>query len=112
MKPISINLASRPFYNHTLYLVVYAVSLAILVGMTGLNVYSFTADQLALGRMAEARLGLEREMAGLERQEARIRRELKGISLSEFDELCDPTTSNSSMCGLISLMAFWRFCVA
>jgi Tfp pilus assembly protein PilN len=84
LKAISVNLASRPFYNHRLYLVVYAVCAGILVGMTGLNLYSFTANQIALGKMDEARQVLEREMAGLERQEARVRRELDGISIKEF----------------------------
>jgi len=84
LKPISVNLATRPFYNHTLYLVVYAVSAAILLGMTGLNLYSFTADHLALGHMDEARQVLEREMAGLDRQDARVRRELEGVSLADL----------------------------
>jgi len=84
LKPISVNLASRPFYNHMLYLVVYAVSATILVGMTGLNLYSFTADQIAFGHMGEARQVLEREMAGLDRQDARVRRELEGVSLIDL----------------------------
>ena len=81
MRPLAINLASRPFYNTTLYLVAYAVSLGFLVVMTGLNLYTFTADQLAMNRVNHARGQLEREMSDLDRQEANLRRDLRRINL-------------------------------
>ena len=85
MRSISINLATRPFYNSTLYLVAYSLSLGVLLVMTTLNVFTFVADRVALGRLDEARTVLQREMADLDRQDARIRRSLKGVRLAQLD---------------------------
>ena len=82
MKPLSINLAGRPFYNRRLYLAAYGVSIAVLVVMTVLNVVMFTADQVALGRINDAEEHMGTEMGSLDRREEQIRRELQGFSLA------------------------------
>lgn len=84
MKPLSINLAGRPFYNRTLYLVAYGVSATVLIIMTVLNVFLFTANQVSLGHLSDARAGMEREMADLDRKEQAIRGGLGRIDLAKL----------------------------
>jgi Tfp pilus assembly protein PilN len=86
VRPISINLAMRPFYNSTLYAVAFALGLALLVGMTAFNGYTFLADRLALGRMTDARSRLEAGLDDLDRQEAHLRREVSRISLPKVGQ--------------------------
>lgn len=81
MKPIAINLASRPFYNGTLYAVAFSVGLALLLGITGFNAYTFIADRLALSRLSGARERLQDELDDLDRSEARLRSDISRISL-------------------------------
>lgn len=81
MRPIAINLASRPFYNVTLYAVAFGVGLALLVGMTGFNTYTFIADRLALRQLSAARERLETELDDLDRGEVRLRNDVSRISL-------------------------------
>lgn len=85
MRPISINLARRPFYNRTLYLVVYGVCAGVILVMTVLNVYTFIADRIALGHLADARSALQQEMGDLDREEARIRRSLQNVRLGRLE---------------------------
>lgn len=86
MKPISINLATRPFYNTTLYAVAFSLGLALLAGMTAFTAYTFLADRMAVGRMTEARARLQGELEGLDRQEERLRRDVSRISLPRIGE--------------------------
>jgi len=81
MRRISLNLARQPFYNVTLYGSAYAVSGALVLGMTGLNLYTFIADRAAAAGTSQARAEVTAEMEGLDRQEERHRRELSKISL-------------------------------
>lgn len=81
MKALSINLARRPFYNSTLYLVAYAVSAAMLIAMTTLNVFTFVADRMALTELGRAQSTLRQELDSLDREEARIRKSLQSARL-------------------------------
>jgi Tfp pilus assembly protein PilN len=83
MKPISINLASRPFYNTTLYVVAYSVSAALLLAMTALNLYTFTVDQASWGRLHETRAQLRSEFQALDRTEKAHRRDLERLDLAQ-----------------------------
>lgn len=86
MRPIGINLASRPFYNVTLYAVAFSVGLALLVGMTGFNIYTFVADRLALRQLSAARERLQSELDDLDRGEARLRTDVSRISLPRIGQ--------------------------
>ena len=86
MKPIGINLASRPFYNVTLYAVAFGVGLALLLGMTGFNAYTFIADRLALRQLSAARERLQAELDDLDRGEARLRADVSRISLPKIGQ--------------------------
>jgi len=81
MRPIAINLASRPFYNVRLYAVAFGVGLALLVGMSGFNAYTFIADSLAMRHLGAARERLQTELDDLDRGEARLRSDVSRISL-------------------------------
>ncbi len=83
MKPISINLASRPFYNQTLYLVAFAVSTTLLLVMTGLNLYTFLVDQAAWSHFREARAEMQVELKALDRQAIGHERILKKLNLAQ-----------------------------
>ena len=86
MRPIAINLASRPFYNVTLYAVAFSVGLALLVAMTGFNAYTFIADGLASRQMNAARERLQTELDDLDRSEARLRTDVSRISLPKVGQ--------------------------
>jgi hypothetical protein len=83
MRPISINLATRPFYNTMLYVVAYAVSAVLLLAMTVLNLYTFTMDQASWGRFREARERLQEEVQALDRTETGHRRALDRLNLAQ-----------------------------
>ena len=86
MKPISINLASRPFYNQTLYLVTFAVSVSLLVVMTALNLYTFYVDQRAWSDFREKRDRLQADLSSLDRQAVSHERALKQLNLVQVTE--------------------------
>jgi Tfp pilus assembly protein PilN len=86
VRPIGINLASRPFYNVTLYAVAFGVGLALLVGMTGFNAYTFIADRLALRQLSAARERLQTDLDDLDRGEARLRADVSRISLPKIGQ--------------------------
>ena len=86
MKPISINLASRPFYNETLYLVAFAVSVTLLVVMTGLNLYTFFLDQSGWNRFREASDQMQVELTVLDRQASAQERDLKRLNLGQVTQ--------------------------
>jgi Tfp pilus assembly protein PilN len=81
MKPISINLASRPFYNTRLYIVAFAASLTLLVIMTGMNLYILLQDQTSWKRFGEAQAQLQTELQSLEHQALRFERDLERLDL-------------------------------
>ena len=86
MRPIGINLASRPFYNATLYAVAFCLGLALLLGMSGFNAYTFIADRLALRQLSAARERLQNELDDLDRGEARLRTDISRISLPKVGQ--------------------------
>jgi Tfp pilus assembly protein PilN len=86
VKPIAINLASRPFYNVTLYAVAFSAGLALLVGMTGFNAYTFIADRLAMRQLNAARERLQTDLDDLDRGEARLRADVSRISLPKVGQ--------------------------
>lgn len=86
MRPIAINLASRPFYNVTLYAVAFSVGLALLAGISGFNAYTFIADRLSMRQMNEAHERLQDELDDLDRGEARLRTDVSRISLPKVGQ--------------------------
>ena len=66
MKPISINLASRPFYNTRVYLVAFAASVALLLIMTILNLVTLFQGQAAWKRFGEDQAGLQSKLRSLD----------------------------------------------
>ena len=59
MKPISINLASRPFYNTRLYLIAFVASLVLLLIMTVLNVVTLVQSQSDWKRFGQDQAALK-----------------------------------------------------
>ena len=83
MRPISINLASRPFYNNRLYVVAYSVSAGLLALMTGLSLYTFFSDQASLKRFQAAEDRLGSQLLALDRNEEAQRKVLRRLNLEE-----------------------------
>jgi Fimbrial assembly protein (PilN) len=83
MRPISINLASRPFYNNRLYVVAYSVSAGLLALMTGLSLYTFFSDQVSLKRFQAAEDRLQSQLLVLDRNEEAQRKVLRRLDLEE-----------------------------
>lgn len=83
MKPISINLASRPFYNTRLYLVAFSASVVLLLIMTFLNVVTMFQGQAAWKRFNEDQAGLQSELRSLDHDVLSLQRDLQRRDLTE-----------------------------
>jgi Tfp pilus assembly protein PilN len=86
LRPISINLARRPFYNRTLYLAAYAISAGVLLAMTALNGFTLIAERVALARLGRAQATLRQGLEDLDRGEARVRRALQGVQVARLED--------------------------
>jgi Tfp pilus assembly protein PilN len=86
MKPISINLASRPFYNTHLYLVAFVASIALLLIMTILNLATMFQSQAAWKRFGADQAGLQSELRALDHEALTLERELQRRDLTEVRE--------------------------
>ena len=86
MKPISINLASRPFYNTRLYLVAFVASIALLLIMTILNLATMFQSQAAWKRFGADQAGLQSELRALDHEALTLERELQRRDLTEVSE--------------------------
>ena len=82
MKPISINLASRPFYNTRLYLVAFTASVALLLIMTILNLVTLFQGQAAWKRFGEDQAGLQSQLRSLDHDVLTLQRELQRRDLT------------------------------
>jgi Tfp pilus assembly protein PilN len=86
MKPISINLASQPFYNTRLYLAAFAGSVALLLIMTVLNIVTLYQSQAAWKHFGDDQAGLQSELRSLDHEMLTLDRELKRRDLAEVGE--------------------------
>ncbi len=89
MKPLTINLASRPFYNTRLYLVAFAASGLLLLVMTGLNLLTLFQSQAAWKLFGENQTGLQSELRALDHEMLTLERELQSRNLAEVRERSD-----------------------
>ena len=83
MKPLSINLASRPFYNTRLYLVAFSASVALLLIMTILNLVTLFQGQAAWKRFGEDQAGLQSKLRSQDHDVLTLQRELQRRDLTE-----------------------------
>ncbi len=83
MKPFSINLASRPFYNTRLYLVAFSASVALLLIMTILNLVTLVQGQAAWKHFGDDQAGLQSKLRSLDHDVMTLQRELQRRDLTE-----------------------------
>ena len=83
MKPISINLASRPFYNTRLYLVAFGASVALLLIMTILNLVTLLQGQAAWKHFGDDQAGLQSQLRSMDHDVLTLQRELQRRDLTE-----------------------------
>ncbi len=83
MKPLSINLASRPFYNTRLYLAAFGASVALLLIMTILNLVTLVQGQAAWKHFGDDQAGLQSKLRSLDHDVMTLQRELQRRDLTE-----------------------------
>ena len=83
MKPLSINLASRPFYNTRLYLAAFGTSVALLLIMTILNLLTLVQGQAAWKHFGDDQAGLQSKLRSLDHDVMTLQRELQRRDLTE-----------------------------